>query len=146
MSSGGKFASRLAKLEELIASQVNKPIATVWVDVGETQEQACVRCGHDPALAPMIMFIRWLDPQLGETPPEFSWDVPEPGPPKDGAGQNVSRDAQRSEIGETPVARNPTPDLDEAETRYRAAIEEREREVIAEKLHDAAKAFAKSIC
>jgi hypothetical protein len=42
--------------------------------------------------------------------------------------------------------RRPHTDRDlEAETRYRTAIEQREAEIIAEKLADAAKAFSKSI-
>ena len=130
------YAKRLAKLEELLASRINQPHATLWQHAGETQEECCIRRGYDPLQASKIRFVRWLDPALGEAPPEFSWDVPEPGPPSDDAGQTVRRAAQRSEIGETPVART-FDDLEEAESRYREAIKQREAEIVQEKVAEA---------
>jgi hypothetical protein len=143
------YAKRLAKLEELLADKVNQPLAYLWLEDGETHEECCIRCGYDPSQIDRITFIRWLDPALGEGPKEYGWDVPEAGPPKDpeptiedDAGQIVRGDAQRSEAGATPAARDP--DF-EQETRYREALERREREDIQDKLDIAAKAFARSI-
>ena len=51
-------ASRL--LEELLASRINQPLAYLWLNADETQEQACIRCGYDPSMVDRIKFVRWL--------------------------------------------------------------------------------------
>ena len=133
------YSKRLAKLEELLASKINKPLAYLWLNAGETREEACVRAGYDPSQAGRINFVRWLDPELGEAPKEYSWDVPEAGSPKDETPR-VTPDPEPRR----PVTPDPVVDPD-AETRYREAIERREAELVAEKLHAETKAFAKTI-
>ena len=60
------YAKRLEKLEALLASKINRPVAHLWREPGETQEECCVRHGYDPSHVGQIMFIRWLDPTRGE--------------------------------------------------------------------------------
>jgi hypothetical protein len=144
------FSKRLAKLEELLASKINQPLATLWPNAGETREQACIRCGYDPSQLDRIRFVRWLDPALGEaTPPPAPLEY---GPPsEEPVITTKSSTPQQTEFEEL-IANRPSnpkdapiePDL-EAETRYRAAIEQREREIVQEKLAEATARFAKSI-
>jgi hypothetical protein len=147
------YAKRLAKLEELMAAKLNVPLAHIWLEAGETREEAIERAGYDLSQADRITTIRWRDErETGIAPPSFSWDDPEPGPPadsqqqtdqvEDDAGQTVRGDVQRSEAGETPAAC--TPDF-ETEERYKAAVEQRAREIVAEKLAEATAKFSKSI-
>ena len=41
------FSKRLAKLEELLASRLNQPLATLWLDEGETREERCIKAGYE---------------------------------------------------------------------------------------------------
>jgi hypothetical protein len=135
------YAKRLAKLEELLASRINQPLAYLWLNAGETQEQACIRCGYDPSQASRIRFCRWLTPEENAVASKPHWDDPDPGLPDD-AGQTVKGEVPRSEAGATPAPREPDP-ADVA--RYRDAIEQQEREDTQEKLDIAAKLFIRSI-
>jgi hypothetical protein len=63
------YAKRLAKLEELLAARINQPLATLWREAGERQEECCARCGYDVSQISKITFIRWLDPGTGEAFP-----------------------------------------------------------------------------
>jgi hypothetical protein len=54
------FAKRLEKLEQLLASKINRPLAFLWQHAGESQEDACIRCGYDPSQADRIRFYRWM--------------------------------------------------------------------------------------
>ena len=136
------YAKHLQKLEEQMASRINQPLAHVWVEAGETREEAIVRAGYDLSQADRIKTIRWMTRAESASAPPKPWDQPhEPGPPPedrpqvgDDAGQTVRGDVRRSEAGETPAAR--TPDF-EAEERYKAAVEQRAREIVAEKLAEA---------
>jgi hypothetical protein len=77
------FTKRLEKLEAMMASRINAPLAFIFVNTGETNEEAAVRCGYDVSQLDRIRFVRWLDPARGEAPPEYSWETPEPGPPSE---------------------------------------------------------------
>ncbi len=66
------YSKRLAKLEELLASKVNRPLAYLWLNDGETREECCIRAGYDPSQ--IDRFCRWLDPALDEIRPEYAWD------------------------------------------------------------------------
>jgi hypothetical protein len=37
----------------------------VWVEAGETREEAIVRAGYDPSHSDRIMTIRWMTPEEG---------------------------------------------------------------------------------
>jgi hypothetical protein len=39
------FSKRLAKLEEQLAAKINAPIAWLWLNADETEEQACAKAG-----------------------------------------------------------------------------------------------------
>ena len=150
------YAKRLQKLEELLASRINQPLATIWVEDGETKEEAITKAGYDPSMADRIHTVRWMSPEEIAAAPPPPWEVPHAGPPTDDAGQIVRGDAPLSETGETPVARNPDAedgakhqlDLEEliaANEKYEAAIKRRESEIVSEKLQAATRAFSKSI-
>jgi hypothetical protein len=77
------FAKRLARLEELLAAKLNRPLAFLWLRDGESQEEACIRAGYDPAMVGRIFFVRWLTKAeiAAERP---SWEeTNEPGPPRE---------------------------------------------------------------
>ena len=136
---------RLEKIEQLLADRINKPLATIWLDDGETREQACIRLGYDPSQVDRIHFIRWLTPEEGKTAPKPHWDEPQAGPP-DASG---SLHSETSTPSVTEIAPQPKQmDLEQmiaARERYERAIKRREAEIVAEKLAAASKAFAKSI-
>ena len=78
------YAKRLQKLEELLASKLNKPLAFVWINTGETREQACLRAGYDPSQASRIKFCRWMTPEEAAAAAPPPWDQPhEPDPPEE---------------------------------------------------------------
>jgi hypothetical protein len=64
----------------------DKPLATLWLNDGETREEAAARAGYDPADAARLRFVRWLTPdEIAAAAPSYPWDeANEPGPPKDG--------------------------------------------------------------
>jgi hypothetical protein len=132
------YAKRLAKLEELLAAQTNKPLAIIWIEEGESREDACVKKGVDPSLAHRCVFVRWkTSEETVISPPAYPWDqVVEAGPP----------DEEAKEVQVEPVSSPPTREPDpEAENRYRLAIEQREREIVNEKLQEGYERFARSI-
>jgi hypothetical protein len=53
------FSKRLVKLEEQLAAKINAPIAWLWLNADETEEQACAEAGIDPSEVHRIRFIRW---------------------------------------------------------------------------------------
>src|SRR5207344_669832 len=123
---------RLAKLEEALASKLNQPLAYVWINDGETREDAIVRAGYSLDQAHRIKTIRWLTSEEAAAAAPLPWDVPDPGPPPDGPGVEAASTLApepRSEVGRQDRPSRVQPKFDEeAESRYRLAIEERERE------------------
>jgi hypothetical protein len=133
------FTKRLERLEALLASKINAPLTTLWIDQGQSKAEACIRSGYDPSQLDRIRFVRWLDPALGEAAPPPA--PAEHGPPEEAPDRP---DPQQIDLEELIAAAPIEPDP-EAETRYREAIERREKEIVAEKLQAATTAFAKSI-
>jgi hypothetical protein len=131
------YAKRLQRLEEQMAARINKPLAYIWVDAGETRDEAIAKAGYDPSQADRITTIRWMTSAEAASAPPKPWDVPDPGPLPDEPQQEAS-----------PPPDEPTavPYVDEhAEKRYREAIARREAEIITEKLFDDRRRFAKTI-
>jgi hypothetical protein len=93
-------AKRLAKLEELMASRLNQPLATLWLDEGVSREEACIRAGYDVSLVDRIRFVRWMTKEeAGIDPPSYSWDqAKEPGPPKDDLHRSVEPEARPAQV------------------------------------------------
>ena len=120
------YAKRLAKLEELMASRLNEPLATLWLNAGETREQVCIRAGYDVSMVDRIRFVRWLtEDEVAAAPPSYTWDqANQPGPPQD-------------DPREDPPAQDP-----QEEEEYQERIA---RRLQTEKLFEATKAFAKTI-
>ena len=74
------YSKRLSKLEELLAARINAPLAFIWMHAGESREEACARCGYDPAMVNRLRFVRWLtEEEATADPPLDAWA--EPGPP-----------------------------------------------------------------
>ena len=127
------YSKRLAKLEELLAARINAPLAFIWMHAGESREEACARCGYDPAMVNRLRFVRWLtEEEATADPPLDAWA--EPGP----LGEDVVPDP----VQELPA--KDAVDLEAAE-RYRTAVERRAAELVAEKLAGATSKFAKTI-
>jgi hypothetical protein len=129
------YAERLQKLEELLASRINQPLAYLWQQSGESREQTCVRAGFDPSQIDRIKFVRWLTPEeAGINPPSYSWDqLNKPSPPQD---EPKPQDPVEDPV-ELPVL--------ETETQYQERLERERRRLQAEKLAEANYRFARSI-
>jgi hypothetical protein len=145
------YAKRLQKLEEQMASRINQPLAHVWVEAGETREEAIVRAGYDLSQADRIKTIRWMTPEEGKLAAPKPWDQPhEPGPPKDDLhrsvepearpAQFVTPDPEMQSLSEDPLTHPVPVDPVEEDIDRRAA-----RRLLNEKLFEATKAFSKTI-
>jgi hypothetical protein len=140
------FAKRLAKLEEQMAAKVNQPLAYLWRERDESHADACIRAGYAQADHRRVMTIGWMTAERAKVAAPLPWDVPDPGPPPDSQPPSQEPPEPQNEASRSNRPSKTAPKFDEeAESRYRLALEEREREIINEKLYDAAKAFAKSI-
>jgi hypothetical protein len=144
------FSKRLQKLEEAMASRLNQPIGTVFLEQGETKLDACVRAGYDPAYIDQVMSVRWLDPEKGEAhvEPELLAgppDDPEGPPPLPNAHQSEPIDTQNSATEPDPSRQVDIEELIAARERYDAAIRKREAEIVTEKLQEATRRFGNSI-
>jgi hypothetical protein len=69
------YAKRLQRLEEQMASGLNQPLAYVWVEAGETREEAIVRAGYDLSQADRIKTIRWMTRAESASAPPKPWDL-----------------------------------------------------------------------
>jgi hypothetical protein len=117
----------------------NEAIGSVWLNDGETKEQAAVRAGYDVAQVPQLRFIRWMTHEESAKAPLPHWDDPEPGPPKD------ELEPQAPAVDPVQERLDRAAKEHEAQKRYEAAIEEDRRRTINERLAHANRLFGRSI-
>jgi hypothetical protein len=106
---------------------VLEAIASIWWDSeDETREEAAIRAGYTADQVPQLRFIRWLRTGESGVSPYAKPAPLDPGPPEDRDHAAQDRDHAAQDPGPDPAA----------VARYRKAVEEREREIVNDKLRD----------